>query len=168
MRSWLTISVVPWVVWGFFKLITPFIDPLTREKLKFNEDIRQYVPPEQLWKEFGGDVDFEYDHAAYWPALLKACEEKRAERKARWEKAGKQYGESETYLKGGDVENDVQLTAAVEEPSKAEETMPIQPAEKEPSEVIAPIQTHGTEANGNTDIVAVVPSTELTTDGDRA
>ena len=100
MRLGLTISVVPWVVWGFFKLITPFIDPLTREKLKFNDDVRQYVPPEQLWKEFGGDVDFEYDHATYWPALLKICEERRAERKARWEKAGKRYGESETYLKG--------------------------------------------------------------------
>lgn len=91
-------------MWGFFKLITPFIDPLTREKLKFNEDIRQYVPPEQLWKEFGGDVDFDYDHATYWPVLLKVCEERRAERKARWEKAGKQYGESETYLKGGNAE----------------------------------------------------------------
>jgi hypothetical protein len=103
----LTISVVPWVVWGFFKLITPFIDPLTREKLKFNEDVRQYVPPEQLWKEFGGDVDFEYDHETYWPALLKICEERRAERKTRWEKAGKQYGESETYLKGASVEKDM-------------------------------------------------------------
>jgi hypothetical protein len=109
----LTRNTVPWVVWGFFKLITPFIDPLTREKLKFNEDIRQYVPPEQLWKEFGGDVDFEYDHATYWPALLKACEERRAERKARWEKAGKQYGESETYLKGGNVEKDVPPKAVV-------------------------------------------------------
>jgi hypothetical protein len=112
-------------VWGFFKLITPFIDPLTREKLKFNEDIRQYVPPEQLWKEFGGDVDFDYDHATYWPALLKVCEERRAERKARWEKAGKQYGESETYLKGGNVETEVPPNAVAEESGKAEETMPI-------------------------------------------
>ena len=46
--------------------------------------------------------------------------------------------------------------------------MPVQPAEKDPSEAIAPEQTHGTEANGKTDIVAVVPTTELTTDEDRA
>ncbi|KAI9788427.1 MAG: hypothetical protein M1833_003008, partial [Piccolia ochrophora] len=29
---------LPWFINGFFKLITPFIDPMTREKLKFNED----------------------------------------------------------------------------------------------------------------------------------
>jgi len=112
-------------------------------------------------------VDFEYDHATYWPVLLKMCEERRAERKARWEKAGKQYGESETYLKGGDVEKDIQQTEAVKEPCKREEDMPVEPAEKDPSEVIAPKQTHGTEAKGNMDIVAVVPTTDLTTDCDR-
>jgi hypothetical protein len=135
---------------------------LTREKLKFNEDVRQYVPPEQLWKEFGGDVDFEYDHATYWPALLKLCEEKRAEQKARWEKAGKQYGESETYLKSSDVQ-DIATTAVVEQ-SKTVEKTPIQPAEKELSEVIAPMQTHGTESNDN---MAVAAAPELTTEGNR-
>ncbi|KAH8664142.1 cral trio domain-containing protein [Xylariales sp. PMI_506] len=91
---------VPWVVWGFFKLITPFIDPLTREKLKFNEDMTKYVPKEQLWTEFMGDLNFEYDHEVYWPALAKLCAEKRAERLQRWEAAGKQIGESEDYLTG--------------------------------------------------------------------
>ncbi|EPE34672.1 CRAL/TRIO [Glarea lozoyensis ATCC 20868] len=94
---------VPWVVWGFFKLITPFIDPLTKEKLKFNDDMRQFVPPQQLWKEFQGDLDFEYDHSTYWPALNKLCEEKFAQRKELWIKGGKNYGESEIYLKGGNV-----------------------------------------------------------------
>ncbi|KAI0471119.1 CRAL/TRIO domain-containing protein [Xylariaceae sp. FL0804] len=93
---------VPWVVWGFFKLITPFIDPMTREKLKFNEDMAQYVPKEQLWTEFkGGQLEFEYDHSTYWPALQKLCAERHAESKRRWEAGGKQIGESEDYLKGG-------------------------------------------------------------------
>ncbi|ORY71938.1 CRAL/TRIO domain-containing protein [Pseudomassariella vexata] len=91
---------VPWVVWGFFKLITPFIDPLTREKLKFNEDMSQYVPKEQLWTEFGGDLQFDYDHAVYWPAMQKLCAEKQAERQKRWEAGGKQIGELEDYLTG--------------------------------------------------------------------
>ncbi|OTB05870.1 hypothetical protein M426DRAFT_319558 [Hypoxylon sp. CI-4A] len=92
---------VPWVVWGFFKLITPFIDPLTREKLKFNEDMTQYVPKEQLWAEYpGGELKFEYDHDVYWPALQKLCAEKRAEQVKRWEAGGKQIGETEDYLKG--------------------------------------------------------------------
>jgi hypothetical protein len=46
--------------------------------------------------------------------------------------------------------------------------MPIQPAEEEPSEAVAPKQTHGTEANGNTDIMAVIPTAKLTTERDKA
>ncbi|KAI1139051.1 CRAL/TRIO domain-containing protein [Hypoxylon sp. FL0543] len=96
---------IPWVVSGFFKLITPFIDPLTREKLKFNEDMTQFVPKEQLWSEFpGGELLFEYDHDVYWPALQKLCAEKRAEQVRRWEAGGKQIGEKEDYLKGYDTE----------------------------------------------------------------
>ncbi|KAI0398295.1 cral trio domain-containing protein [Xylariaceae sp. FL0594] len=92
---------VPWVVWGFFKLITPFIDPLTKEKLKFNEDMTQYVAPEQLTTDIpGGKLDFEYEHSNYWPALIEITDKKRAERRQRWEAGGKHIGESEDYLKG--------------------------------------------------------------------
>ncbi|ODA79170.1 hypothetical protein RJ55_04762 [Drechmeria coniospora] len=97
---------VPWIVWGFFKIITPFIDPVTRDKLKFNEDMKQYVPPEQLWSaDWGGEMDFEYDHDVYWPALNDMCRRKRHARMARWEAAGKQIGESEEYLAGGTDES---------------------------------------------------------------
>jgi hypothetical protein len=94
---------VPWLVNGFFKLITPFIDPMTREKVKFNEDLRAYIPASHLWKELGGDADFEYDHAPYWPALNGLCDERRRVNYERWVKAGKHFGESEVYIKGGDV-----------------------------------------------------------------
>jgi hypothetical protein len=60
----------------------------------------QYVPKEQLWKEFMGELDFDYDHSVYWPALKKMCEEKRAERRQRWESGGKNIGELEDYLGG--------------------------------------------------------------------
>ncbi|KAK5993936.1 CRAL-TRIO domain-containing protein C23B6.04c [Cladobotryum mycophilum] len=93
---------VPWLVQGFFKIITPFIDPVTREKLKFNEDMKQYVPAEQLWSsDWGGDLDFEYDHETYWPALNDLCGQRRGARLARWEAAGRLVGESEDYLAGG-------------------------------------------------------------------
>ncbi|KAI1663087.1 CRAL/TRIO domain-containing protein [Daldinia decipiens] len=96
---------IPWVVNGFFKLITPFIDPLTREKLKFNEDMTQYVPKDQLWAEYpGGELQFEYTHDVYWPALQRLCAEKRAEQVQRWEAGGKQIGEKEDYLKGHDAQ----------------------------------------------------------------
>ena len=91
---------VPWIVWGFFKLINPFIDPLTREKMKFDVDMRKIVPPEQLMKVYGGDVEFEYDHKTYWPALNNLADERRREIRQRWESAGKKIGESEKYLKG--------------------------------------------------------------------
>ncbi|KAI9652980.1 MAG: hypothetical protein M1831_006309 [Alyxoria varia] len=96
------ISDLPWYITTFFKLISPFIDPVTREKMVFNQDLRKHVPPSQLDKEHGGDVDFEYDHTIYWPALNTMCEMRRAERKRRWEEAGKQIGEYEAYLRGGD------------------------------------------------------------------
>ncbi|SPO06906.1 related to PDR16 protein [Cephalotrichum gorgonifer] len=94
---------VPWVVWGFFKLITPFLDARTVDKLRFNEDMTQYISPDQLSSDFQpqGALKFEYDHAEYWPALNKLCDEVRAERKARWVAGGKLVGESEIYLFGG-------------------------------------------------------------------
>jgi hypothetical protein len=97
------ICIVPWVVTAFFKLIMPFIDPYTRQKLKFNDDMRKHVPPQQLWNEFHGDLEFEYDHEIYWPTLMKLCEEKQREQNERWVKGGKRYGESENYIKGGNA-----------------------------------------------------------------
>ena len=80
----------------------PFIDPVTREKLKFNEDMKTYVPPAQLWSEdWGGEMDFEYDHDEYWPAFTDMCRRRQEMRRARWEAAGKVVGESEEYLTGG-------------------------------------------------------------------
>lgn len=96
------ISETPWYVNTFFKLITPFIDPVTRDKMKFNEDLKQYVPPAQLWDAYGGDLKFKYDHAVYWPAWTGECQRRREAYRERWEKAGKRIGEYEFYLKGGD------------------------------------------------------------------
>ncbi|KAL8718637.1 MAG: hypothetical protein Q9225_004255 [Loekoesia sp. 1 TL-2023] len=93
---------IPWVVWTFFKLINPFIDPATREKLKFDQDLRQFVPPSQLLETYGGDVNFVYDHDVYWPALNELAAKKRAMMMERWVKAGKKVGESEYYLRGGE------------------------------------------------------------------
>jgi hypothetical protein len=71
-------------------------------------------------------VDFQYDHAVYWPALIKLCDEKRAVQKQRWEKAGKRYGESEAYIKGGDLG----APAAVSTEISQAETTPAQPGQE--------------------------------------
>jgi hypothetical protein len=101
--------LVPTFVWLFFKLIMPFIDPNTREKLKFNENLRNYVPPEQLYEMFGGDLEFEYDHETFWPAYLKLASEKRETYYARWKAAGGEIGQSEWDLRVGDGLSDDDL-----------------------------------------------------------
>ena len=96
------ISELPWYVNTFFKLISPFIDPVTREKMKFNPPIRQFVPPERLWNHHEGDLNFVYEHGVYWPALEKETTRRREAQRERWERAGKRVGEYEMYLRGGD------------------------------------------------------------------
>jgi hypothetical protein len=93
---------VPWYVTTFLKLISPFIDPITKTKIRYNEPLTDHIPASQLMKNAGGEIDFEYDHSVYWPALAKLAEERRKERTGRWEKAGKAVGESEIYLWGGE------------------------------------------------------------------
>lgn len=69
--------------------------------MKFNEDLCKFVPPSQLWNHAGGQLDFEYDHAQYWPALNGECDRRRAAYKQRWIEGGKMIGEYEEYLRGG-------------------------------------------------------------------
>ncbi|KAL4887354.1 CRAL-TRIO domain-containing protein [Aspergillus karnatakaensis] len=92
---------MPFIIMGFFKIVTPFLDPVTREKLKFNEDLNKHIPSSQLMKSVGGEVEFKYDHASYWPALNKLAEIKQKEYKERWIQGGKRIGEYENYLKTG-------------------------------------------------------------------
>lgn len=77
------------------------IDPATRVKLKFNQDLDQHVPACQLLEEMGGQVKFNYDHSLYWPAMNVLAIKRREEYRQRWINGGKRIGEYENYLKGG-------------------------------------------------------------------
>ncbi|KAK3370342.1 CRAL/TRIO domain-containing protein [Podospora didyma] len=130
----------PWFVRAFFKLITPFIDPHTREKLKFNEDMNQYVPSEQLWTEFNGKLEFEYDHASYWPALQALCHEKREARLKLWTAGGQQIGELEDYL-AGHVPVGVAGVKPAEEKALPSEPLAVPaPPAKDTPEVAKPVE----------------------------
>lgn len=95
---------IPLLAWTFLKIIHPFIDPLTREKLVFDQPFENYVPVEQLDREFGGQVDFEYDHAVYWEQMNAIANQKKQHYLQRFERFGKQIGLSEFDLRGtGDV-----------------------------------------------------------------
>jgi hypothetical protein len=64
---------VPFLLNAFFKLITPFVDPVTRNKMKFNPQIIQdgiFSPDMVMTRWWGGDCSFEYDHDKYFPALV--------------------------------------------------------------------------------------------------
>ena len=74
----------------------------------------QHVPPSQLLKQNGGEVEFEYDHSIYWSALNQMATAKRAAYLARWEKAGKHIGESEDHLRGGSEASVFQAGASVD------------------------------------------------------
>ena len=61
---------LPTILSFFYKGISPFLDPVTREKMRFNPDLFELVPREQLDADFGGDYEYEFDHEAYWSQLI--------------------------------------------------------------------------------------------------
>lgn len=93
---------IPWLGWTFLKIIHPFIDPLTREKLVFDEPFPNYVPLEQLDKDFGGHVNFEYKHEVYWPKMVEIAEQKKKNYIKRFEALGSRIGLSERDLRRDD------------------------------------------------------------------
>jgi hypothetical protein len=68
-----------------------------------------------LDKKFGGDCDFEYVHAAYWPEFIRIASERRAAYTAKWVELGSQIGASETDLKGTSSHDQVSEAAAAVE-----------------------------------------------------
>ncbi|KAJ3270319.1 hypothetical protein HDV01_000384 [Terramyces sp. JEL0728] len=74
-----------WYIWVFFKLIKPFIDPVTAAKLHFvgqnqskKEDgmggyveLTDYIDEHMLLKNYGGTHDWDWDFEYYWIAKMK-------------------------------------------------------------------------------------------------
>ncbi|KAG2226286.1 hypothetical protein INT45_005958 [Circinella minor] len=79
----------PWFFFTTFKMISPFMDPVTKAKIKFvyDEDkkggkedtkgvnnewvhLKDYVPSNILEREYGGDYNFQFNIETYWNALL--------------------------------------------------------------------------------------------------
>ncbi|BFZ53151.1 Phosphatidylinositol transfer protein (PITP) [Savitreella phatthalungensis] len=92
---------IPWIVNGFFTFILRFMDPMTREKLKFNEDLNEFVPSEQLDETFDGKLQFDYVHDEYWPTLVELANRRRQHKIQKWREQGGGIGVSEDVLKEG-------------------------------------------------------------------
>ena len=120
------IAHVPWLVHTFFKLIMPFIDPVTRSKMIFNP-VRD---DRGLWRTAGDrdkdetdkpgqpsakvfDLDqlvhggwegsqmFTYEHGLYWPALVEMCLTRRKDMTVVWRRLGGSVGIKEWDVKMG-------------------------------------------------------------------
>lgn len=118
---------IPFLVNAFFKLILPFVDPITRAKIKFNPNVIQegLLTPENLMTQWwGGERDFEWDHEKYWPALMKMCFDRRKEQMERWKQLGGRVGVSEWEMKQSDA-----AVAKSEVPKPVEEEIPAVGAE---------------------------------------
>ncbi|SNX85757.1 related to PDR16 - involved in lipid biosynthesis and multidrug resistance [Melanopsichium pennsylvanicum] len=94
---------VPWIFKAFWNAIYPFIDPVTKGKCKFDEAIKDEVPNGQLASDFGGLLDFAYDHDKYWPELVEMTNKRREEQLERFRtQCNVEIGASEWVIRGGD------------------------------------------------------------------
>lgn len=57
----------------FYTGISPFLDPVTRDKMRFNPDLLELIPKEQLDAAFGGDFEYEFEPTSYWDQIVTAC-----------------------------------------------------------------------------------------------
>ncbi|KDN45653.1 hypothetical protein RSAG8_04737, partial [Rhizoctonia solani AG-8 WAC10335] len=75
----------------------------TRAKVKFNPEIIKegMFDKSQAVKEWGGEMDFVYEHEKSWKPLVDLCNNLRTERTERWKKLGGTVGLSEWDIKGG-------------------------------------------------------------------
>ncbi|TKA57499.1 hypothetical protein B0A53_00730 [Rhodotorula sp. CCFEE 5036] len=97
---------IPQIFFAFYKLVSPFVDPVTKEKIRFLEkpDATSLIPANQLQKIFGGEINLEYDHASYFPALTKLCLERKAANLERWRQYGNdRCGLDEAVIRGAYV-----------------------------------------------------------------
>lgn len=83
----------------FLKMAGPFIDPYTRLKTIYDQPFEDYVPRQQLDKEFNGLLDFEYVHDVYWPEMNGIAERKHEVYMANFRRLGGEIGYSEFHLR---------------------------------------------------------------------
>ncbi|KAG9126781.1 hypothetical protein FRC07_002017 [Ceratobasidium sp. 392] len=57
----------------FYKGISPFLDPVTRDKMRFNPNLSELVPVSQLDKDLGGEFPYEFEPVSYWEQIVSHC-----------------------------------------------------------------------------------------------
>ncbi|KAL5519430.1 hypothetical protein ACEPAH_1113 [Sanghuangporus vaninii] len=64
---------MPGILAFFYKGIAPFLDPVTRDKIRFNPDLLELIPAEQLDADFGGEFEYEFEPESYWSQIVDYC-----------------------------------------------------------------------------------------------
>lgn len=114
------IAHLPWLLNAFYKLINPFIDPVTRAKMIFNpvpddrglwrsveardqgqDDAKLFEPDQLVRDSWEGSAPFSYTHEVYWPALLSMTETRRKDMTRVWRELGGVIGIKEWDVKVG-------------------------------------------------------------------
>lgn len=113
---------VPFLLHAFYKMISPLIDPITRNKMKFNPKPVEdgLFAADELFKDsgWGGSREFVWDHEKYWGSFVRMCDEIREAQMARWRKLGARVGCDEWDYKveaagaGGDTATAEKLAAS--------------------------------------------------------
>jgi len=107
---------VPWLINAFFNLITPFVDPVTRPKMRFNPKVvdEGIFTASTVWQEFGGEVELVYEHEKYWPAFVEMCAKRKNALMEQWKELGGKVGLKEWDVRRAlNEENQSQEPAAV-------------------------------------------------------
>lgn len=65
----------PRFISAFFTALSPFLDPITKDKIRFNEPhMTEFIAPDQLDMEFaGGTYAYKFDFDVYWDSLVRRC-----------------------------------------------------------------------------------------------
>ncbi|KAH7924464.1 CRAL/TRIO domain-containing protein [Leucogyrophana mollusca] len=64
---------LPMLLNFFYKGISPFLDPVTRDKMRFNPDLFELIPRSQLDADFGGEFEYEFEPESYWKQIVEHC-----------------------------------------------------------------------------------------------
>ena len=90
---------IPWIGYALLKVMTPLIDPNTKQRLVFDEPFTNRIDSSNLDYHYGGDLKFDYNHESYWPDFKTKVEGRRAENYERWVKLGGSIGLREVEFK---------------------------------------------------------------------
>ncbi|SCU95818.1 LAFA_0G02476g1_1 [Lachancea sp. 'fantastica'] len=93
------LSNIPWYCWNFIKIFQPFVDPITRSKLIYEEPFDTYIEQSQLETLHNGRLEFVYSNDTYLDDLARCVTKRKAQMFQAFLDHGGNVGVSEDDLK---------------------------------------------------------------------